>query len=364
MSLFDRYLFREFAQATFAALVVLLLVSLGAVFTDVLRDIAKGGIPAGMLLSQLGLQLLRYFPLVLPLGMLLGLMLAIGRLYRDAEMAVLTAAGIGPRRLLKPLLWLALPLTLAIGACSLWLGPWALRTANDMLATANRTLMVAGLEPGRFTELPGGGGVIYVGAMSRDGRRLGRVFIYRWKQGRLDITTARSARLGVDGRERHLTLEDGFRVEGPIEEGQDYRLMRYRSNVVRMPEAAGESNADDPRAWPLAALLADSRPQASAELHARLTPPLLALAFGLLAPPLARSAPRQARHGRMMLGFLAYVLTTNLTLLGRGWLEQGRIPSALGLWWLSLPVLAVAAWWYFRDGRLSGRRRPRAATAR
>src|SRR3546814_17985569 len=63
----DSYLFREFAQATFATLVVLMIVSLGGVFADVLGDIARGRVPAGMMLAQLGLQLLHYLPLILPL---------------------------------------------------------------------------------------------------------------------------------------------------------------------------------------------------------------------------------------------------------------------------------------------------------
>src|SRR3546814_4874592 len=72
----DSYLFREFAQATFATLVVLMIVSLGGVFADVLGDIARGRVPAGMMLAQLGLQLLTYLPLILPLGLMLGLLLA------------------------------------------------------------------------------------------------------------------------------------------------------------------------------------------------------------------------------------------------------------------------------------------------
>ena len=39
-----------------------------------------------------------------PRRMVLGLMLAIARLYRDSEMAVLTSIGVGPRRLLRPAL--------------------------------------------------------------------------------------------------------------------------------------------------------------------------------------------------------------------------------------------------------------------
>ena len=67
MAQLDRYLLREFAQATFAALVVLMMVSLGALFANVLSQIASGRVPAGMMLSQLGLQVIRYLPLVLPL---------------------------------------------------------------------------------------------------------------------------------------------------------------------------------------------------------------------------------------------------------------------------------------------------------
>ena len=76
----DTYLFREFAQATFAALVVLMIVSLGGVFVDVLRNIVDGKVPAGLMLAQFGLQLLNYLPLILPLGLMLGLLLAVGRL--------------------------------------------------------------------------------------------------------------------------------------------------------------------------------------------------------------------------------------------------------------------------------------------
>jgi lipopolysaccharide export system permease protein len=349
----DRYLFREFSQATFAVLVVLLMVSLGGIFADVLGDVARGRVPAGMMLSQLGLQLVRYLPLVLPLGLMMGLLLAMGRLYRDAEMPVLTSIGVGPRRMLRPLLLLVVPVVVVIALCSLWLGPWAKRTSQQMIIAGSRSLLVAGLEPGRFTELPGGGGVVYVGAMSNDGTRLTRIFVYKQAGGRLDVTTARSGALSFDGpADRYLTLEDGFRVEGPLESGRDFRLMRYASNAMRMPQSEERVDGDDPQSMTVPALLQDPRREAGAQLHYRLAPPLLALAFALLAVPLARSSPRQARYGRMLIGFLAYLLGTNLMVLGTEWLGSGKLPMALGLWWLLLPLLAAATWMYFHDGRM------------
>jgi lipopolysaccharide export system permease protein len=348
----DTYLFREFAQATFAALVVLLVVSLGGVFADVLSDIARGRVPAGLMLSQLGLQLLRYLPLILPLGLMLGLLLAVGRLYRDSEMPIRIARGVGPRRLRRPLLMLVLPVVAFIGACSLWLGPWAQDYSQRLIQAGQRTLLVSGLEAGRFVELPGGGGVVYANAMSDDGTRLGRVFIHRMEEGRMDITTALTGTLNIEGTDRYLTLDDGFRVEGPADGGRDFRLMRYASNEVRLPDVDQVTDEDDPERLSTLALLGDPRPEARAQLHFRFAPPLLALAFALLAVPLARSPPRQARYGRITLGFLAYVIGMNLMLLGTDWVADGKLPAALGLWWLVLPLLGFGAWMYFSDGRM------------
>ena len=353
MPLLDRYLLREFGQATFAALVVLLMVSLGGLFANVLAQIASGRVPAAMMLSQLGLQTVRYLPLILPLGLMLGLLLAVGRLYRDAEMPVLGSIGVGPRRMLRPLLLLVVPVVGAIAACSLWLGPWAKATSRALVAESNRNVLVAGLEAGRFTELPGGGGVVYVGSMSPDGKRMDRIFVYRQTGERLDVTTARAASASQDGEERYLRLQDGFRVEGPREVGRDFRLMRYAANDLLLPRQESRAERErDPEAMTTLALLQDPARESRAQLHYRIAPPLLALAFALLAVPLARSPPRQSRYGRVLLGFLAYLVGMNLTMLGTEWLGSGKLPLAAGLWWLIVPLLALGAWMYFTDGRL------------
>lgn len=348
----DRYLFSELAQSTFAVLVVLLIVSMGAVLADVLRDITSGRVPAGLLLAQIGLQFLNYLPIILPLALLLGLMLGVGRLYRDSEMPVITAAGVGPRGLLRPVMMLVVPVVTIIALSSLWLGPLAERISKQMISDANRNLLLAGLEPGRFTELPGGG-VVYVGGMSGDGKQFQRIFIHRQNDERMDITTSNTGHLTVhpDG-ERFITLENGFQVEGPRHDGLGYRLLRYASNDVRLPPGEGKFDPKDPEVMSTLELLGDDRREANAQLHARLAPPLLALAFALLAVPLSRSPPRQARFGSLLMGFLGFVVATSLMLMARGWLEDGKLPPAAGMWWLLLPLLALGSWMYFRDGNL------------
>lgn len=353
----DRYLFREFAQSVFAALVILMMVSLGGIFADVLGNIARGKLPAVMMLSQLGLEVIKWLPLILPLALMLGLLLALSRMYRDSEMPVLAAVGVGPKRLLRPLLMTGAPVIAVIALCSLWLGPWADRFSHKMIEEANRSLLLVGLEPGRFTELPGGGGVVYLGSMSNDGTRFSRIFVYRQHDDRLDVTTAAHGGLSLQGeRDRYLRLEDGFQVEGPLGEGLDYRMMHYASNELRMPDRDDVRDDEDPELMPTLALFGDPRRDATAQLHWRIAPPLMAIALMLLAVPLARSSPRQARYGRIAIGFLGYMVSVNLMMLGTQWLSDGKLPLLLGLWWLLLPALTLAMWLYARDGRFWWRR--------
>ncbi|MGX5730494.1 LPS export ABC transporter permease LptF [Pseudoxanthomonas beigongshangi] len=355
----DRYLFREFTQSFLATLIILLMVSVGGVMADILGKVADGKVPARLLLSQLGLQFLGYLPYILPLALMLGLLLAFSRLYRDSEMAVFTGTGVGPRRLLRPLLMVVVPVVFAVGLCSLWLGPWAKRTAENMLDQANRSLVVSGLEAGKFTVLSNGT-VVYVSGISADGTTLDRVFMHRQKDDRLDVVTAQHGQMFFEGqRKRYLRLTDGFRVEGPAGEGLDYRLMRYASNESALPDRTDTLDQNDPEVLSTTALLGDARPGANAQLHARLTPPLLALAFALLTLPLSRSSPRQARYGRVMLGFLGYLVGVSLMFNGTQMLADGKLPGMVGLWWLTLPLLSAAVWFYLRDGKL-GRPRARA----
>lgn len=349
----DRYLSSEIARSVLAALVVLSMVSLGGLFADLLGEMARGKVPPTLLMSQLGLRLIRYLPLILPLALLLGYLMALGRLYRDSEMYVLAAVGVGPRRLLRPVMLVAVPAIALIALSSIWLGPWADGKARGMVAEANKNLLVAGLEPGRFTVMANGG-VAYTGTMSSDGTKLGRVFVYREKGERMDVATARSGELYRDEGARVLALKDGFRVEGPLAgKGLDYRLMRYARNEVQLPGPDDVRPSDDPAFKPFNELLGDRSPAANAQLHWRIAPPLLAIAFVLLAVPLSRSSPRQARYGSMLLAFLAYMVGIFMMLLGTQWLADGTLPPAAGLWWLLLPMLGLGTWLYLRDGQIA-----------
>lgn len=353
MSLIERYLSREFVSTFAAVAVILLLVSMGALFTDLVGEIARGRVPASLLLSQLGLRTLRWLPLVLPLALFLGLLLSIGRLYADSEMAVLFSVGIGPRKLWRPISRLLWPVVIFIACCSLWWGPWASNKAKEMIDVANRSFLIAGLEAGRFVELPGRGGILYVGELASDGTQFGKMFGLSERDGRFDVITAKSGDLILEGEtQRILRLEDGYRVEGGADT-KDYRMMHFEKNEIRVPDREQEidSSVKIRSTW---SLLQDKNAMARSELHWRIAMPIFSLILAILALPLARSEPRQARYGRLILAFMSYLVGMNLLLIGANKIGAGVIPGWLGLWWLHVPMLGVALWLFLRDGKLAG----------
>lgn len=325
---------------------------LGAALTLTLERIARGVMPAQLLLSQVALRSIDSLPLILPLALFLGILLAYGRLHRDSEMAVIAASGMTERHLLRPVMLLTLPLVALLALVALWGGPAAMRLSDRMIDAANRSLLVVGMEAGRFVEVPGRDAVVYVGAMSPDGTRFSRMFVFEERDGRVDITTAAEGALYQDrlGSERFLEMREGFRVEGVPGEPA-WRLMRFARNELRLPNPSGPERRQAERRRGFLDLVASDAPTDQAELHWRLGLPISALVLALMAVPLARSPPREPRYGKVLVAILAYVLYTNLMTIGRGWLADGTLPVTLGLWWLHAAALGIAVWLAGADRR-------------
>ncbi len=91
-----------------------------------------------------------------------------------------------------------------------------------------------------------------------------------------------------------------------------------------------------------AALIASTDPQDRAELHWRIAAPISVFLLTLLAVPLSYVGPRQGRYGKVVLGLVVYLFYSNLIGLGQSWMGKGKLPEAVGLWWIHAIVLAAA----------------------
>ena len=352
MRIVDRYLLRELAITCAGTAVLLLMVTLGGTISDVLRRVAIGEVPVGLLASQVGLRSLDALTLLLPLALFIAALLAYSRLYRDGEMAILASAGMGSAALLRPLLLLAAPLAGAIALLTFWIVPGALRVSDRMVYEANRSLLTAGLEPGRFQPLPGNQGVVYVGEITEGGKKFKRLFVYRERDGRVDIVTATHGGLFHDqnGIDRFLALRDGFRVEGSLAT-PNFRTMRFERNDLRLPQPENVKRKRAETRVPSTVLLTRAEVPAVAEMHWRASLPMSAVVLALLAFPLARGNPREPRFGRITLAVLGYIVYLNLLALGRGWIADGTLAPAFGLWWVHAIFLGIGAWLISRGNR-------------
>lgn len=335
----DRYLVREVAQAWLAVTLVLVAVLMTSRLTGYLSEAASGEIAGDLVLTLLGLEALANLGLVLPASLFLAIVLALGRLYRDSEMAALMACGAGPRSLYRSLFMLALPLAVLVGFQSLWVSPWANRASAAVELQAQQSIGLEGARPGRFLTFSGAEGTFYIEGI--EGKRLRKVFAQAETGSQLTLIAAEAARLEVepDG-DRYLVLLDGTRYEGrPGTAG--WKVIRFAEHGLRLPDRKITPGALHRRALPTPALIAMATPTTWVELQWRLSLPMMALVLTFLALPLSRSQPRASRYGKLIAAVLVYVGYSNLLNTAQQWVKDGQMPVAVGLWWVHGLILVL-----------------------
>lgn len=359
LRILDRYILRELATNVLAVVIVLLVLFAGGTFARVLQQVAGGSFPASIMFDVLGLKMLAGLTAVLPLALFLGILTGLSRLYHDSEMYVLFASGMGRRGQVRPVAWLAIPMVIMVALVSLWLGPWANRTSTQLITRANHSVIAAGLEPGRFTELPGNGGTIFVTSMNHDGTRLGRVFMARQHPAsngnppNIQVITAKGGQLypGTDGKGRYLALKNGWQYKLPLG-ADDWNRMQYKENDLALAEVKpsnGNNKGEIGPATSTAALLAAQGSQARGELAWRIAAPVATLVMALLALPLSRQTPRESRYGRLLIAVLGYFVYFSLLTLVKSMIVQGKVPGAAPMWALHVIVAGTAAWFLWRQ---------------
>jgi len=298
---------------------------------------------SGFVLELIGLGAAQNVALLLPIGLLLGIVLAFGRFYHDSEMAAAQACGVGVARVAVAVWLLALPITGLITMLNFELAPRAAAAEAVMRDEALRASVTAPLAPGKFRSFAGGRIVVYARAADDEGDLTG-VFVKRSTGAIIETTVARRAHYtrSGDGQSETITLYDGQRLEG-IPGSTRYRIMRFdeQSIPIRTPDSTRRVQRLDEMST--AQLLGSTDPKLKAELHWRLGLPVMALVLTTLAVPLGRLRPRQGRYSHVWIAVLVFALYANLALAGRTWLAHGRTPAGLGLWWVHGLVLLGAA---------------------
>lgn len=352
----DRYIFREVATSWLGVTAVLLMILLTNQFARVLGDVAKGYLPKDAAFQVIGLTAVQYMTILVPIGLFLAIMLALGRLYRDSELPAMMACRLGPAGIYRPLLWLVIPLTLGVGWLSLEVGPRALLAVERIGAEARREADLGSIEPGRFTIFGPERAVVYGEGVS-EGGVIENVFLQRQTEdGLIQVVVAESGEQveSEDENTRMFVLRNGRRYEG-IPGTTEFRVLEFIEHGIPYQLPTLEDSEPEPRQLPLLTLLRGTDLRSIAEVHWRIGVPLSTLVLALLAVPLSRSRPREGRYGRIAVGLLIFIIYLNMLSAAKAWIEQGEMPAALGLWWVhaamllfGLGLLAMQGGWHKR----------------
>jgi len=357
MQVLKRYFTLEFSRALLAVTAVLSLIVLGKLLLELLNKVAKGKFPPDVLLPLLGLGSVRALIILLPLGLLVSLMLVLGRMYRDNEITVLRACGLGQLQLFRPLLPIILLFIALLSALSLFISPWSIGVADRLGEIAKERLDIRHVAEGHFRSAPIGDWIVYVEQVNKEKSRVDKVFIHSKDDQKTLIETAQYGVQGPDPEtgEEVLTLFDGYRYEG-LPGDADFRIVKFKKHITRIPDWKGKDIAIGAKEAPIAELLSSVDAVYSAELQWRISTPIAALLLAFLAFPLSQTTPRQGRFAKLGIAIFIYLVYVNMILVSVNWVGDGALAPWIGVWWTHLAVLSLALFLYFKDRKLTGNR--------
>ena len=338
----DRYILREVFLSWLAVTAVLLVILLTYQVAKVVERAAENQYPQSVVVELIWLSALQNLSVITPVGLLLGVVLAFGRLYHDSEMAAALACGVGPSVLYRPVSLLTAVVFAVMAALTLYIEPHAIGRTLSLRSTALQQGQFAPIAPGKFRTFGSGDVVVYAENVEDDGT-LTNVFVERDRAGRVEVALARRARhtVGGDGMTHTITLYDGVRYEG-VPGSPRFRTTTFgESNIpVEVPKLSDSVVVLE--SMPTSELLKGNQVDKRAELHWRIALPLMCIVLTFVAVPLSRLRPREGRYARVAYAILIYTVYANFVSAAKVWVARGTIPEWLGLWWVHILVAVLA----------------------
>ena len=338
LSILQRYLFREIAVAFLFCLVVFLLAGIIAGFLPLLQKGMEAGIDITLILFQV---LVNAMPgvlvTVLPLAIMIGILLGLGRMSTDNEISAIKAAGVSIYHLLPPVVCLGLFGVILSLLCTLYLIPAGVGKGRILMQEAMSKRAHAGIEERRFFDALKGL-ILYVEKIDPATGIMKHVFIRESAQP--NEATTILAKKGAVQADPHgsalvLRLYDGtiikedkqgdssgvlafetylFRYEidsAAIAKTPSFEEMSITDILKRVAETTTPKANDTPEAT---AYYARVRLFAEILIVQRFTHPLACLALALAAFPLGIIYMGKSRMNNVSAGFVAVFIYYALVL--------------------------------------------------
>jgi LPS export ABC transporter permease LptF/LPS export ABC transporter permease LptG len=358
MRLLDRYIAREVIRHAFLGLLVFTFV----LFIPQLVKLMQIFVRHSGSMSQVITLFLSVVPSVLvftiPMAVLIGVLLGLGRMSMDSEIIAITAVGISRKRILVPVAVLAVigaGLTFLITA---WLAPLSLRTGRDVESTLLTSQVSFALQPRvfdeRFPHL-----VLYVNDVAVSGTHWNGVFLAEVgpsgssggsSDGTSNITLAENAIVIAEPSlgKLELHLNDGTTHEFSRTTPDHYSITSFGRSDWPMEFSTmlppKERNISFPER-PLPELWREHGPNwrdARVELNQRFAFPVACFVFAFIAVPLGAQPRRGGRAAGTLLAIIIIAGYYLILVTGAGFARQGVVPVPVGIWAANTVIALVA----------------------
>lgn len=335
----DRYIIRGIVGPLALTGMVLIVLFGSYSAARFLADAVSEQLPTGQVIFLVLLRILIALEVLLPVALYLSVVAGLGRLYADAEVLAMEAAGINPARLLRNVFLLAATVALLVAGLSLLIRPWAYRESYRIKTAAQADFDLSRLKAGRFYPLDGT--VLFFQEIDPAQLRATGIFIRRVKNGVQEVSWAREGfQMTAADKSKTFFLVDGRHYRLDSDRNEPGRIVRFNQySFSFQPEAP--SPEYQRKAAPTRHLARSALPEDIAEFQWRLSTALSTVLLGVLGVPLSRSAPRKGRNARLFTAVVIFALYYNLALMAKKWVENGTVGAFPGIWWAPAALAAL-----------------------
>ncbi len=346
--LFDSTLRRELARNFGATLVVILTIVLTMMLIRTLGQAAVGRVAPQDVVLLLGYVALGHIPTMLALSLFIAVVATLSRMYRESEMTIWFASGVGLARFVRPVMRVCWPVLLVIGVLALFVWPWQNQRSVELKERFERRSDLSRVAPGQFQTSSDGSRVFFIERDVADSSIGRNVFILTSGPDSESVTSARSGRIEMTGDDRYLQLSRGQRNEENLRSGEK-TLSRFEGYRAQVGERVLSSvDKLPPHALSTFDLLVDPSPRNQGELTWRLGLLLGGANLVLLGIGLSASNPRKASNWNLLFALLSFAVYYNLINLTQAWVAGSKATMGTALLAAHGGVFVIAMgllWW-------------------